>query len=122
MVIHSENISFDHYFGTYPKAAIKPGEKLKGQDTPAPKFEAKPGTPKVDNLAEAGLEGQQNPNSVKPFRLTPDQASTEDQNHAYSDEQEAMNRGKMDKFADTVFNDVDKKNDGLFAKQGLTMG
>lgn len=122
VVIYSENISFDHYFGTYPEAENKPGEKLKGQDAPAPKFEAKPGTPKVDNLVEAGLEGQQNPNSVKPFRLTPDQASTVDQNHAYSDEQEAMNGGKMDKFADTVSNDVDKKNDGLFAKQGLTMG
>src|SRR5215469_3601260 len=37
VVIFQENISFDHYFGTYPMAENKPGE------TP---FEAKGSTPK----------------------------------------------------------------------------
>src|ERR1700733_9217797 len=41
VVIFQENISFDHYFATYPKALNLPGE------TP---FKAKPGTPEVNNL------------------------------------------------------------------------
>src|ERR1700723_4000263 len=42
VVIFQENISFDHYFGTYPMAENKPGE------TP---FEAKGSTPRrINNL------------------------------------------------------------------------
>lgn len=123
VVIYPENISFDHYFGTYPKAANKDGETLQGSGDKAPTFTAKPGTPKdVDNLVNSGLDGKKNPNSVKPFRLSPEQAATVDQNHEYSAEQYAMNGGKMDKFADTLSNDVDKKSQGLFGKTGLTMG
>src|SRR5271168_2826090 len=36
VVIFDENISFDHYFGTYPNAANPPGE---------PTFNASPNTP-----------------------------------------------------------------------------
>jgi phospholipase C len=36
IVIYDENISFDHYFGTYPNATNPPGE---------PRFTALPGTP-----------------------------------------------------------------------------
>src|SRR6202163_3973384 len=36
VVLFQENISFDHYFGTYPNAANPPGE---------PPFTALPGTP-----------------------------------------------------------------------------
>ena len=32
VVIYSENISFDHYFGTYPNALNKDGEKLQGRE------------------------------------------------------------------------------------------
>src|SRR6516225_8583856 len=42
VVIFQENVSFDHYFGTYPKAQNNPGET---------KFVAKPNTPVVNNLA-----------------------------------------------------------------------
>ena len=42
VVIFDENVSFDHYFGTYPYAANTPG-----QGTP---FHAKPGTPNVNGL------------------------------------------------------------------------
>ena len=38
--IFQENVSFDHYFATYPKAANPPGE---------PTFTAAAGTPKVNN-------------------------------------------------------------------------
>src|SRR5712671_5914015 len=42
VVIFQENVSFDHYFGTYPNAANLPGE------TP---FHAAPGTPtSINNL------------------------------------------------------------------------
>ncbi len=41
VVIFDENISFDHYFGTYPNAANPPGE---------PTFTASPNTPTVNNL------------------------------------------------------------------------
>jgi phospholipase C len=38
VVIFQENVSFDHYFGTYPKAAGSGGQP----------FAAVPGTPSVD--------------------------------------------------------------------------
>ncbi|MGO2613129.1 phospholipase C [Corynebacterium flavescens] len=122
VVIYAENISFDHYFATYPKAENNEGEKQQGTDLAAPQFEAKKDTPKVNNLASEDLLGDKNPNSVKPFRLSPDQAATVDQNHEYSAEQQAANNGKMDKFPETVSSDVDKKNNGYSAKLGLTMG
>ena len=50
VVIYSENISFDHYFGTYPNAANLDGEKMQGSGNDAPKFTAKKDTPKVNNL------------------------------------------------------------------------
>src|ERR1700733_14559753 len=51
VVIFQENVSFDHYFGTYPKALNLPGEYP---------FRALPGTPAVDGLSEALLKN--NPN------------------------------------------------------------
>lgn len=41
VVIFQENVSFDHYFATYPKALNAAGE---------PRFEARPGTPTVNGL------------------------------------------------------------------------
>ncbi|PAT13649.1 phospholipase C [Corynebacterium hadale] len=122
VVIYSENISFDHYFGTYPNAANLDGEKMQGSGNDAPKFTAKKDTPKVNNLENNDLLGEKNPNSTKPFRLTPGQAVTTDQNHHYGDEQKAYNGGKMDKFAETVSTDVDKYGQGSFATVGTTMG
>src|SRR5262249_49475612 len=46
VVIFQENVSFDHYFGTYPKAANPSGE---------PQFTAAAGTPAVDGLTDALL-------------------------------------------------------------------
>lgn len=42
VVIFDENVSFDHYFATYPDATNPPGE---------PAFNALPGTPSVNGLA-----------------------------------------------------------------------
>jgi phospholipase C len=95
VVIFDENISFDHYFGTYPFAANTDGST----------FKAKRGTPTVNGLytkiTKKGPVGPlltNNPNSYNPTRLTHSQALTCDQNHGYTPEQQAVNGGKMDKF------------------------
>jgi phospholipase C len=95
VVIFDENVSFDHYFGTYPYAA----------NTDGTYFRAKPGTPAVSGLyakitkgGPAGPLLTSNPNEYNPQRLTPSQALTCDQNHSYTPEQDAVDSGKMDKF------------------------
>src|SRR5258708_23784161 len=94
VVIFQENVSFDHYFGTYPMAMNTgaPGEPL---------FTADPSTPSVNNLLSAGLLNK-NPNFVSPngnpFRLARAQAATCDQDHGYSDEQAMFDLGLMDNF------------------------
>src|SRR5674476_61512 len=69
VVIFQENVSFDHYFATYPVAANTPGE---------PQFSAAASTPSVNGLS-GPLLGASNPNSVAPFRLARSQAQTCDQ-------------------------------------------
>jgi phospholipase C len=88
VVIFDENISFDHYFGTYPYAKNPPNE---------PQFNALPSTPHVNNLLSGGLLDE-NPNSAMPFRLDRSEAWTCDQSHAYTNEQEAFDHGLMDQF------------------------
>jgi len=93
IVIFQENISFDHYFATYPYATNPTGE---------PAFFAKAGTPRVNNLLSGGLLDQ-NPNSTQPFRMDTGVASvTCDQNHNYTPEQQAADHGLMDKFPEFV--------------------
>jgi phospholipase C len=87
VVIYQENVSFDHYFGTYPNALNPAGE---------PPFTAKPGTAAPNGLSGALLTA--NPNSANPYRLGRAQALTCDNNHAYTAEQQAFDAGAMDKF------------------------
>ena len=87
VVIFQENVSFDHYFATYPHALNLAGE---------PRFEAKLQTPTVNGLDHALLN--KNPNSLQPVRLGPTQAATADQDHEYMAEQQAFDHGLMDKF------------------------
>ena len=95
VVIFQENVSFDHYFGTYPNATNPAGE---------PKFKPAPDTPAVNGLS-GGLQSN-NPNlnpangagASNPFRLDRSQAVTADQNHDYSAEQRAFDAGLMDLF------------------------
>ncbi|WP_410211930.1 phospholipase C [Aquirhabdus sp.] len=95
VVIFQENVSFDHYFGTYPKAANIAGE---------PAFTALAGTPAIDGLSGSLLTANPNLNpangkgAANPFRLDRSQAATQDQNHAYPAEQFAYNNGAMDLF------------------------
>jgi len=104
VVIFQENVSFDHYFATYPYAANPAGE---------PTFWAKPGTPIPNGLNSALMT--QNPNflntannnnmasggvsmAANPFRLDRSQAATSDQDHDYTPEQMAFDGGLMDLF------------------------
>jgi phospholipase C len=92
VVIFQENVSFDHYFATYPLAANPSGQ---------PQFTAKPGTPSVNGL-NTPLSAPNNPNKVQPFRLDPTQFETSDQDHNYTDEQKAFDAGLMDSFVEKV--------------------
>ena len=96
VIIFQENVSFDHYFGTYPKAANLPGETV---------FKAAPGTPTVNGLTQSLLTNNPNalnpdngPGAINPFRLTIKQAATADQDHGYGAEQRAFNFGLMNRF------------------------
>ncbi len=102
VVIFQENVSFDHYFGTYPKAVNGAGE---------PSFHAAPDTPSVNGLSGELLTN--NPNESNPQRLNPSQALTCDQDHGYTDEQSAFDHGLMDKF-------VQDTGGGLTLAQCLT--
>jgi phospholipase C len=89
VVIFGENISFDHYFGTYPNATNPPGQ---------PAFHALPGTPTVNGLTDELLTD--NPNSANPARLDRTEAVTCSQNHGYGAEQKAFDGGLMDRFVE----------------------
>ena len=78
MVIFDENISFDHYFATYPNAANPEGE---------PPFKAASGTPVVNGLTPGLI--QNNHNAAPPFRLDRSEAVTCDNDNHYADEQTA---------------------------------
>jgi len=92
VVIYQENVSFDHYFATYPLATNPTGE---------PAFTASPRTPSVNGL-NTSLLAPNNPNLVQPFRLDRSQFQTKDQDHNYTDEQKAFDAGLMDMFVEKV--------------------
>jgi phospholipase C len=100
VVIYQENISFDHYFGTYPNAANPAGE---------PVFTPLPNTPSINGLSAALLT--LNPNALNknngtgqtgPWRLDRSQNLTSDQNHNYTPEQTAYHAGLADLFPSAV--------------------
>ncbi len=121
VVIFQENVSFDHYFATYPKATNPSGE---------PAFTAAGNTPSdIDTLDKAGLLAT-NPNKTNtangsdataPFRLDRTQAGTADQDHGYTAEQAAYDGYKMDLFPKYT-GKGDKVGAGAFVTKGLVMG
>jgi phospholipase C len=122
VVIFQENVSFDHYFGTYPNALNPPGE---------PAFHARRGTPTVNGLSGGLLTA--NPNSLaagngagatNPFRLDRSQAATADQGHNYGPEQAAAHAGLMDLFPIKVGSAGPPPNapPQIVTTKGLTMG
>jgi len=120
VVIYGENVSFDHYFATYPNAKNLAGEPA---FTPAANTQTD-----INTLAAAGLLGSTNPNAqaaspnlasatingqtttpptlggaltastAQPFRLDRSQANTKSQNHNYTPEQLGDDNLKMDAF------------------------
>jgi len=111
VVIFDENVSFDHYFATYPVSANPPGE-------PRPRIGRR--TPRVNGLG-ASLLAPNNPNSTQPFRLDRSQAVTCDQDHSYTAEQAAFDGGLMDRFVETVGRRSGACPDAGMGR-GLTMG
>src|SRR5215469_1713119 len=99
VVVFQENISFDHYFGTYPTATNPAGE---------PSFSARKGTPTVNGYTPALLNNNPNLNPLNgagasnPFRLDRSQAVTADQDHDYTAEQQAFDHGLLDLFPVSV--------------------
>jgi phospholipase C len=93
VVIFQENVSFDHYFATYPQAT-NPSEEVQ--------FHAKASTPSVNGLPQGLLDHNLNQSKggtfYQPVRLDPSQNYTCDQNHDYTPEQQAFDSGLMDKF------------------------
>jgi phospholipase C len=132
VIIFGENISFDHYFGTYPNALNNPG------GTP---FTAAAGTPIPNNYISNPNLITANPNLISannntalnslganPFRLDIAQAATADQNHAYTAEQMSFDGGKMDLFpisvgtANPTTLNTQTGGNALMATTALTMG
>ena len=101
VVIFQENVSFDHYFATYPDAANTDGQP----------FDAAPNTPTVNGLSR--WLRTNNPNLGNPQRLSAAEAATCDQDHGYTDEQKAFDHGIMDQF-------VPDTGRGLTLQQCLT--
>jgi phospholipase C len=96
VVIFDENVSFDHYFGTYPYATNPKGE---------PAFHAKPGTPTVNGLYNNVVNGHptgplltSNPNGSNPLLLGRGDPMTCDQDHDYTAEQLAADHGAEDAY------------------------
>ena len=121
VVIFQENVSFDHYFATYPHATNPAGESA---------FTAAAGTPgDVDTLDRAGLL-KDNPNKTNvkngsdaaaPFRLDRTQAATADQDHGYAAEQAAYDGFRMDLFPANT-GKGSKGGTGALETKGLVMG
>jgi phospholipase C len=100
VVIFQENVSFDHYFGTYPFAMNPEGQ---------PAFFAYQNTPSVNGLGPAFMANNANATNTAngtgafaPFRLDRSQAATADQDHNYLDEQLAYHSGLVDLFPKAV--------------------
>ena len=119
VVIFQENVSFDHYFATYPNATNPAGETA---------FTARRDTPSVNGLS--GMLLTNNPNftnsangagAANPFRLDPAQAATADQGHNYTPEQEAFDNGLMDLFP-LYTGTAGSGGSGAFNTKGLVMG
>jgi phospholipase C len=98
IVIFQENVSFDHYFGTYPNAQTNvDGSSYFGA--------VRQGTPRANTLESAGLLSN-NPNGANPFRIDRSVPVTCDQDHGYGDEQFAFDGGLMDRFLKHSCNDA----------------
>jgi phospholipase C len=106
VVIFQENVSFDHYFGTYPRAANTSGEPFRGaRGAHVNGLDNTPGIGGHGSLLTNNPNRDASGNGVNPRRLDPSNINdvlTCDQDHDYNDEQKAFDGGLMDKFITTV--------------------
>ena len=109
VVIVDSDVSFDHYFGTYPSAANTDGSSF----TPAA------GTPEVTGLTSSLLND--NPNEFDPERLTHSEALTCGETHSYVSEQKAYDGGAMDRFEQSDGVDTCTGQPILYGAPGLVM-
>ncbi|CAB3762559.1 phospholipase C [Paraburkholderia humisilvae] len=147
VVIFGENVSFDHYFATYPNSANVAGEPIV---TAASNTQTD-----INTLQHANLLGVANPNGLatspnlanpgsvngvsttppavggvsliaanaQPFRLDRTQANTNSQNHSYGPEQLADDNLKMDAFPlFTSASGVISGSTGAFGSNGQVLG
>jgi phospholipase C len=132
VVIFGENISFDHYFGTYPNAANTGGSTFTaaaGTPTNINNYVTNPNLLSANpNENSANLVSASNSVPANPFRLGPGQAATNDQDHNYGPEQLAFDSGKMDLFplsvgvADSTAQVNETAAAGIAGTTALTMG
>src|SRR5271154_3258418 len=120
VVIFQENVSFDHYFGSYPFAANPEGQ---------PSFFAFANTPSVNGLGPAYINNNgtvfntaNGTGANAPFRLDRSQAATADQDHDYTAEQIAYNRGVVDLFPMATGTAGPPPGSAIGATTGLVMG
>ncbi|MBN3725435.1 alkaline phosphatase family protein [Burkholderia sp. Ac-20379] len=123
VVIYGENVSFDHYFGTYPNAANPAGEPVftpaAGTQTDIQGLGAATGTLRTAN---GNFSNTQNgANAANPFRLDRSQAASADQNHAYTAEQQAYDNGAADLFP-LYTGTATAGGSGSFGTKGQVMG
>src|SRR5450755_2250087 len=106
VVIFQENVSFDHYFGTYPQAANTSGESFHGaRHAQVNGLYNTPGLGGHGSLLTNNPNRDANGNQVNPRRLDPSNITDVlvcDQDHNYNAEQKAFDGGLMDKFITTV--------------------
>ncbi|WP_414447479.1 phospholipase C [Burkholderia sp. 22PA0099] len=123
VVIYGENVSFDHYFGTYPNATNPAGE---------PAFTAAANTQTdIQGLGAATstlrtangnfTNTLNTTNAANPFRLDRSQAASADQNHAYTAEQQAYDNGAADLFP-LYTGTATAGGAGAFGTKGQVMG
>jgi phospholipase C len=128
IVIFGENISYDHYFGTYPAIAYSAANSADAGEIDQTNFSKTATAPANNNLVAPlnpstwaplanptlltanpnGPTGSgaayNGANAVNPFLLWNDQAATADQNHSAKPEQFAYDNGAVDQFPGSTGN------------------
>ena len=128
VVIFGENISYDHYFATYPKIAYAAANPANSAEIDQTNFSATATAPANNNLvaplntltwaplasptlltanpnSAAGSGGAYNgANAVNPFLFWNNQSGTADMNHSAKPEQIAYDNGAMDQFPGSTGN------------------
>jgi phospholipase C len=120
VIIFDEDVSFDHYFGTYPKAANPPGESVFTHAKNTPGVNGLNDAPQTDNPIAAGTIDDAG--ALAPFRLDPAQSSTASPNYDYTLQQRAFDGGKMDRFLKLAGKVTTMGGSGSFFVTGLEMG